>query len=388
MNAVISEDRKQAVAPARCRWEYRYRSPWIDGGVSPQMEPARRIGRADIRPHHSNELVGLGKKPRMGSLALATMLTHLAVALPVQAQAPEVAPNGTHVDQSADPAPVSDSKAVQTDADRSLPKPTELHRLCQTIASSAAQNDLPFEFFSRIIWQESRFNSGAIGPMTRGGQRAQGIAQFMPATAFERSVSNPFDPFEALPKSAEFLRELRAQFGNLGLAAAAYNAGPQRVRDWLDGKRTLPSETQAYVQKVTGHSAQEWMQPKTIALAVAVPAEMSCVESVGLLHKAQPPPTSSPARPAWVAQLIGDNSEAAALSRFHQIQSKLRSVLGSYEPAVLRTTIKTSAAPIWVRIRIEFDTRQAANSLCSKLEAVREPCLVQRNFAGANSGNK
>ena len=45
----------------------------------------------------------------------------------------------------------------------------------------------------------------------------------------------------ALPKSAEFLRELRAQFGNLGLAAAAYNAGPQRVQDWLRGKRTLPS---------------------------------------------------------------------------------------------------------------------------------------------------
>ena len=84
----------------------------------------------------------------------------------------------------------------------------------------------------------------------------------MPATASERSVRDPFDPFEALPKSAEFLRELNAQFGNLGLAAAAYNAGPQRVRDWLDGKRTLPPETQAYVQKVTGHSAQLAVQKK------------------------------------------------------------------------------------------------------------------------------
>ena len=229
------------------------------------------------------ERIGSGEKPQMGSLALATVLAHLAIALPVQAEVLEAAPNGTHDDQS-----VLDSKTVQTDADRSLRKPTDLRSLCQTIASAAAQNDLPFEFFSRIIWQESRFNSGAIGPVTRGGQRAQGIAQFMPATALERSVSDPFDPFEALPKSAEFLRELRAEFGNLGLAAAAYNAGPQRVRDWLDGKRTLPSETQAYVQKVTGHSAQEWMLPKPTALAVAVPAEMSCVESVGLLHKPQP----------------------------------------------------------------------------------------------------
>jgi hypothetical protein len=98
--------------------------------------------------------------------------------------------------------------------------------------------------------------------------------------------------------------------------------------------------------------------------------------SVGLTQVPQPP---SPAKPAWVAQLIGDNSETAALSRFHQMQGKLRSVLGGYEPAILRTTIKPGAAPIWVRVRIEFDTRQGADSLCSKLEAAGELCLVQRN---------
>ena len=95
--------------------------------------------------------------------------------------------------------------------------------------------------------------------------------------------------------------------------------------------------------------------------------------SVGLTQKPQPP------KPGWVAQLIGDSSETAALSRFHQMQGKLRSVLGGYEPAILRTTIKPGAAPIWVRVRIEFDTRQGADSLCSKLEAAGEPCLVQRN---------
>jgi hypothetical protein len=332
------------------------------------------------------ERIGSGKKRQTGSLALATALAHLAIALPVQAQVLAAPPNGTHDDQSVYSAPVLDSNTVQTDADQSLRKPTDLRSLCRTIASAAAQNDLPFEFFSRIIWQESRFNSGAIGPVTRGGQRAQGIAQFMPATALERSVSDPFDPFEALPKSAEFLRELRDQFGNLGLAAAAYNAGPQRVRDWLDGKRTLPSETQVYVQKVTGHSAQEWMHPKPTALTVAVPAEMSCAESVGLLRKPQPSAASSSARPAWVAQLIGDSSEAVALSRFRQMQGKFRSALGAYEPAILRTTIKTGVAPIWVRVRIEFDTRQAADLLCSKLEAAREPCLVQRNFDSGISG--
>jgi Transglycosylase SLT domain len=315
------------------------------------------------------EPTGPGEKPRIGPLTLAILLAHLAIVCPAWAETPAAETN--------DSAPVSDAKAVTADTDQGLQKPTDLRSLCQTIASAAAQNGLPFEFFSRIIWQESRFNSGAIGPVTRGGQRAQGIAQFMPATATERSVRDPFDPFEALPKSAEFLRELNAQFGNLGLAAAAYNAGPQRVRDWLDGKRTLPPETQAYVLKVTGHSAQEWTLPKPTILAVAVPAEMSCIERVGLMHKPQASAAPSPPRRAWVAQLIGDSSETVAVSRFRQMQGKLRSALGSYEPSILRTSIKTGAAPIWVRIRVEFDTRQAAESLCAKLEAARESCLVQ-----------
>src|SRR5215475_5108501 len=139
--------------------------------------------------------------------------------------------------------------------------------LCPLIQSAAVQNELPVEFFARLIWQESRLRPDAVGPLTRSGKRAQGIAQFMPATAAERFLLDAFDPAQALPKSAEFLRELRAKFGNLGLAAAAYNAGPQRVQDWLSGKRTLPSETLAYVRSVTGHSAEEWRRPEARNLA-------------------------------------------------------------------------------------------------------------------------
>jgi Transglycosylase SLT domain len=67
------------------------------------------------------------------------------------------------------------------------------------LRSAAAINGLPFEFFALVIWQESRFKSDAVGPLTRGGQRAQGIAQFMPVTAAERLLHDPFDPAEALP---------------------------------------------------------------------------------------------------------------------------------------------------------------------------------------------
>src|SRR5215813_15573940 len=147
---------------------------------------------------------------------------------------------------------------VTPPADDSTAATADSVSICQIVESAAAANGLPLEFFARVIWQESRFRPDTVGPLTRTGQRAQGIAQFMPMTAAERLLHDPFDPVQALPKSAEFLRELRDQFGNLGLAAAAYNAGPQRVRDWMKGARTLPDQTRHYVLAITGRSVDEW----------------------------------------------------------------------------------------------------------------------------------
>ena len=130
--------------------------------------------------------------------------------------------------------------------------------MCLMIESAARATSLPLEFFARVIWQESRFQPDAVGPVTRSGQRAQGIAQFMPGTASERRLLDPFDPVQALPKSAEFLGELRNQFGNLGLAAAAYNAGPRRVQEWLAGTGPMPQETRNYVVAITGSTVEEW----------------------------------------------------------------------------------------------------------------------------------
>ena len=51
------------------------------------------------------------------------------------------------------------------------------------------------------------------------------------------------------------MRELLEQFGNLGLAAAAYNAGPRRVSDWMAKRGELPEETRNYVRNITGQTA-------------------------------------------------------------------------------------------------------------------------------------
>jgi hypothetical protein len=130
--------------------------------------------------------------------------------------------------------------------------------LCPLLESSARDSSLPLDFFLRLIWHESGFRAGAIGPLTRSGKRALGIAQFMPGTATEQGVSDPFEPAQALPRSAAFLRELKENFGNLGLAAAAYNAGPQRLRDWLSRRGNIPAETRRYVKAITGAPIEAW----------------------------------------------------------------------------------------------------------------------------------
>lgn len=125
--------------------------------------------------------------------------------------------------------------------------------LCNALYTSAQNNDLPVPFFANLIWQESRLRDDAV---SRKG--ALGIAQFMPETAAETGLDNPFDPMQAIPASARFLRELRLQFGNLGFVAAAYNAGARRVMEWLEHRSSLPRETRGYVVRVTGLSVDDW----------------------------------------------------------------------------------------------------------------------------------
>lgn len=154
--------------------------------------------------------------------------------------------------------------------------------ICLILEAVAAANGLPLEFFARVIWEESRFQPDAMGPLTRTGHRAQGIAQFMPYTATERGLADPFNPESALSEAAEFLAELRREFGNLGLAAAAYNAGPGRVRDFIEGRGGMPAQTRHYVRAITGRSVEEWaaLGRETTKVGVAKPTSCGLLTAV------------------------------------------------------------------------------------------------------------
>jgi hypothetical protein len=322
------------------------------------------------RPRQRQRLCRLSEQRRVKFTHLTSWFVWLLALANLAAHAQEAKP-----DQPTEPTGTS-SRAGEQGARTTDGTPS----ICQLVEAAAAANRLPFEFFARVIWQESRFRSDAVGPVTRSGRRAQGIAQFMPMTAAERLLRNPFDPAEALPKSAEFLRELQEQFGNLGLAAAAYNAGPARVRDWLAGRRTLPSETQAYVRIVTGRRAEEWRPQVTLStLNVTIPADMPC-EKIAARAPMPSKEASIKSTSPWGAQLIGDVSEVKALAAYRALQKKHGAILGNYQPMVIRTTtVKMTTAPTWTRIRVEAESRQIAEALCSRLRAAGETCLVQRN---------
>lgn len=128
--------------------------------------------------------------------------------------------------------------------------------ICSMVDGAAAANRLPADFLLRILWQESRLRNQVTSPAG-----AEGIAQFMPSTAAERGLADPRDPAPAIDAAARLLADLRIQFGNLGLAAAAYNAGPGRVIRWLRRQSDLPAETRLYVAAVTGRPVEEWSSP-------------------------------------------------------------------------------------------------------------------------------
>lgn len=131
-----------------------------------------------------------------------------------------------------------------------------------TVATRAAEaSGIPSDFFIRLLSQESGFRPTAV---SRAG--AQGIAQFMPATAIAVGLKDPFDPEAAIRASADHLATLVKRFGNVGLAAAAYNAGSERVRIWLAGRKGLPLETRDYVRRITGLEAENWAGPRAALL--------------------------------------------------------------------------------------------------------------------------
>ena len=251
--------------------------------------------------------------------------------------------------------------------------------ICRALEQDAAEDELPVEFFARVIWQESRFNARAVS-----SKGAQGIAQFMPATADYRGLIDPFDPIEALKNSARYLRDLKARFGNLGIAAAAYNAGPGRVSAWLTSRRPLPGETRNYVAIITGWTADEWAStnpPKTSE--TTIPQGVPCTRLANLILAPKEQAQRMAAYvPRWGMQLTANWSESKAWATYRMIQKQYATLIGDREPIVIRSRGIGLGFAMRYNIRIADDDRAYLEKFCQKLISSGGACVVLRNDRG------
>jgi cell division septation protein DedD len=319
------------------------------------------------------------------ALCIAVVLLLLPVPRAIAEDAAPAAAGGEFAKPSVEELAIPGE--MQKTADNARDTDTR-EAMCLMIESAARANGLPLEFFARVIWQESRFQSDAVGPVTRSGQRAQGIAQFMPGTASERRLLDPFDPVQALPKSAEFLSELREQFGNLGLAAAAYNAGPRRVQEWLAGTGPMPQETRNYVVAITGSTVDDWASAAKTSKPPERAPNTSCRQLMAMLRRAPNPFVTQleqhvtlAAAKLWGVQLAAGFDRDRALAMYGRAMKRLSAVIGDQDPSLLSTVLRNRGSHTFYQVRIGADTRPAADDLCNRIRRAGGACFVLRNMS-------
>lgn len=264
--------------------------------------------------------------------------------------------------------------AVQADPPRPA-KQKLIDRVCDLIETHADQNGLPRDFFARLIWKESRFDPNAVSPVG-----AEGIAQFMPGTAKMRGLANSFDIEQAIPASAKYLAEMKTGFGNLGLAAAAYNAGESRVTRWLNSGGFLPMETESYVLDVMGEPADRFTDAAYAGVIRPLDKKATfaaaCRELPVIMSRAVP--MSSINIKPWGVQVAGNFRRAAALNQWSNVKRRFPALLSGRDPVVSRVRTPIGRRGIYA-VRIGADTKAKADDICQKLHSVGGACIVVRN---------
>jgi hypothetical protein len=249
--------------------------------------------------------------------------------------------------------------------------------VCAVIERDAAAAGLPPGYFARLIWQESHFDANAV---SYAG--AEGIAQFMPGTGRLQGLQNPYDPAEALWRSARYLRFLAHKFGNLGLAAAAYNGGEGAAARFIAGTGYLAVQTLDYVEIVTGVPVTEWLAG-TVATAdytlqPGTPFGQACIELAENNRVRHFVPPTAIVEP-WGIQMAQFFSAATARRSFARLQAKFGQVLGGEQLMLVAKRNPNFGPALRYTVEIGRNSRKGAQTLCTTLQKAGGACIVVKN---------
>jgi D-alanyl-D-alanine carboxypeptidase len=117
------------------------------------------------------------------------------------------------------------------------------------IREASTRFGIPGHWVRAVMHQESGGEQQATSPVG-----AMGLMQVMPSTYEELRVryqlgDDPYEPHNNIMAGTAYIREMYDRFGAPGFLAA-YNAGPDRVQDYLARRSQLPEETVNYVAAV------------------------------------------------------------------------------------------------------------------------------------------
>lgn len=252
--------------------------------------------------------------------------------------------------------------------------------LCHALAVTADAQRLPRGFFARLIWRESRFDPNAESP-----KGALGVAQFIPSTAKLRGLANPFNPAEALVASARYLRDLNALFGNLGLAAAAYNGGENRMRRMIaENSVDAPLETENYVRAITGHAIKDWMTKPPAEIDFSLGEDKaktnfhdSCLAlaETRKIRQFQVEKAVAKVKP-WGVQITAHRTRQSALQLFERAKLMLPEPLRAERPVLNRIVF---AGRRQYSVQYGRADRIDAIELCVTLRVMGISCTVVKN---------
>ena len=187
---------------------------------------------------------------------------------------------------------------------------------------------------------------------------------------------------EALGKSAEYLDDLRDRFGNLGLAAAAYNAGEGGLATFLRTGR-LPYETRAYVLAITAHPVEEWKDdpPETLELELdkGIPFHDACTALANKRRLKEVAFEDEGVWAPWGAQLAGPFPEIRRAAPVLATVLRSHRPLNAEKPLIQRERNARFGARLRYTARIGRETRAEANAVCATIRKSGGACIVFKN---------